>query len=34
MYLDTGSASDSLTGSPKYDQMLIPYLKPIDVRVP
>lgn len=29
-----GSASDSLTGSPKYDQMLIPYLKPIDVRVP
>ena len=27
-----GKAGDTLTGSPKYDQMLVPYLRPIDVR--
>ena len=29
-----GSAADSLTGSPRYDRMLYPYMKPIDVRFP
>ena len=29
-----GSAADSLTGSPRYDRMLFPYMKPIDVRFP
>lgn len=29
-----GSAADSLTGSPRYDRMLLPYMKPIDVRFP
>lgn len=28
------AAADSLTGSPRYDQLLARYLKPIDVRVP
>ena len=29
-----GNASESLTGSPRYDMMLFPYMKPIDVRFP